>query len=119
MVRDLTEFRFGSNEGCHFIAKRFPKMALNLGPELFFVSHPGLEADIAARNKRFDPGEAEELKLAPQSLHLHCPPTNIDCAEKSNKPRHAGLLPNDDDRRGADRQPENHSAAALDRAASR
>ena len=41
MVRDLAEFGPGSNEGCHLLAKRFPKMALNPRPELFFVGHRG------------------------------------------------------------------------------
>ena len=119
MVRDLAEFGCGSNEGCHLVAKRFPKMALNLRPELFFVPRAGLEDDIAARNKRLDPREAEELKLAPQSLHLHCPPANIDRAEKSKEPRHAALPPNDDAGHCADRRAENRSGAAPGHAANR
>ncbi len=90
MARDLAEFGCGSNEGCHLVAKRFPKMVFNLRPEPFFVPPAGLEDNIAARNKSFDSREAEELKLAPQSLHLHCPPAHVDRAEKSKEPRHAG-----------------------------
>jgi hypothetical protein len=89
MARDLAEFPDGSNEGCHFVAERFPKMVFNLRPEPFFVPPAGLEDNIAARNKSFDSREAEELKLTPQSLHLHWALAHVDHAEKSKGPRHA------------------------------
>ena len=89
MARDLAEFGCGSNEGRHLVAQRLPKMAFNLRLEPFFVPPAGLEDNIAARNKRFDSREAEELKLTPQSLHLHCPPAHIDRTKKSKEPRHA------------------------------
>jgi hypothetical protein len=89
VLRDLAEFGFGSNKDCHLVAQRFPKMAFNLRPEPFFVPPAGLEDNIAAGNKSFDPREAEELKLTPQSFHLYCPPAHVDRTEKSKEPRHA------------------------------
>ncbi len=120
MVRDLAEFGSGSNEGCHLVAERFPKMTSQSSPGAVLRSLPrASKTNIAARNKRFDSREAEELKLAPQSLHLHCPPAHVDRAEKSKEPRHAGLPPNDDARPGADRRVENRFGAAPDHAANR
>ena len=85
MARDLAEFGRGSNEGCHLVAERLPKMVFNLRPEPFFVPPAGLEDNIAARNKSFDSREAEELKLAPQSLHLHCPPVHVNRAQEKQR----------------------------------
>ncbi len=117
MARDLAEFPGGSNERCHLVAERFPKMVFNLRPEPFFVPRR-LEDNIAARNKSFDSREAEELKLTPQSLHLHCPPAHVDRAEKSKEPRHA-RSPANDARPGADRRSENRFGAVPDHAVNR
>lgn len=89
MLRDLAEFGCGPNEGCHLVAQRFPKMTFNLQLEPFFVPRAGLEDHIATRNKRFDSREAEELKLTPQSRHLHCSPAHVDRTKKGKELRHA------------------------------
>lgn len=85
MARDLAELPGGSNERCHLVAKGFPEMVFNLRRRAVLRSSK-TTLPLAIN---FDSSEAEELKLTPQSFHLHCPPAHVDRTEKSKKPRHA------------------------------
>ncbi len=119
IIRDLSQLGGGAEEGRDLEAESSLQLALDPGAEPRFVPRARLENDVAARDQRLNAGKSEQLKLAPQPLHFHGPPADIDCAEKSEEGGHILPPPNDDGRRCVVRPPGNHFDADPNRVAHR
>ena len=119
MARDLAEFGCGSNEGCHLVAERFPKMAFNLRPEPFFVPRAASKTTLPLAINVSTPEKPRNSNSRRNRVIFTVLPPTVIARRNAKSLDTRNLPPNDDALPGAGRRVENRFGAVPDHAASR
>ncbi len=109
MARDLAEFGCGSNEGCHLVAERFPKMVFNLRRSRSSFLPRASKTTLPLAIKVSTPEKPRNSNSRRnRSIFTVLPPTLI--ARRKAKSLGTPDLPPNDVRPGADRRSKTVSA---------